>query len=117
VNTKLGDIIQSVPISCHKEGYTLWDSFVVNSAEIDTLDKFVKHFEKTLKINIASVIYGSFMFYSSFFNSEKLESRRHKRIVDIIEGELKVKLGSTITLQICDDSDDDVELPEVLFIL
>ncbi len=114
VNMKLGYLEYVEPISCKKDGYNLWDSFVVNKKDI-TLKCFIELFENEYKIGITAIMYESFMFYNLIFNNEKTKSRMDMKIIDIIEGELKIKLGSTITLQICDDGDDD--LPEVLFML
>ncbi len=114
VNMQLGYLGHAEPISCKKDGYNLWDSFVVNGKDI-TVKGFLELFETQHKIGVTAIMYESFMFYNLIFNNEKTKSRMDMKIVDIIEGEMKVKLGSTVTLQICDDGDDD--LPEVLFML
>ena len=118
VNTRNNEIIQSEPILYAKNGlYNIWDSFVVTKEEVTTVRDFVDFFQNKHQIEVTAIIYGSFMFYSTMYDDEKLANRLNMNIIDIIENEMKIKLESTITLQVYDDGDGDYDLPEVLFIL
>lgn len=55
------------------------------------------------------------MFYSMLLDDDKINVRLCSSIKEIIETEMKVTLGLSITLQIYDD-DIDYDLPEILYI-
>jgi ubiquitin-activating enzyme E1 len=112
VNMQYGLMNYAEPISC--ENNNLWDSFVMDGKDM-TVKELLELFETKHNINVTAIMYENFMFYNLIFNNDKTKSRMDMKIVDVVEGELGIKLGSTMTLQICDDGDDD--LPEVLFIL
>jgi ubiquitin-activating enzyme E1 len=115
---KFGSIINAEPIGCDTGGkYSIWDSFIVNSTEVKSTQDFIDLFQEKHNITITAIIYGNFMFYSTIFDNKKLDERLKMSIVDIIEKETQTKLQGQITLQIYDDSDDDDELPNVLFII
>ncbi|QKF94300.1 ubiquitin activating enzyme [Fadolivirus algeromassiliense] len=100
--------------------YSMWDTFVVQG-DI-TLQEFLDFFEETHKIELDTVTYGNFMMYGVIVNPKKKAQRLNMKIKDIIEKELNVRLDATsITLQVCMSVEDldteDVELPEVLYLL
>jgi len=113
---------EPIKIKSNKVGdkeYTIWDTFVINKPM--SLKEFLEHFENEHKINIDTVTYGNFMLYGLIMNKKKLDARMNLSIKDIIETELNIKLtASSIALQICtdiDDEDNDIELPEVIYLL
>lgn len=110
-----------IAVKKHKVGkteYSMWDRFVLNNC---TLEEFIDNFKNNHNLEIDTVMYGNFMIYGIMLSQMKVNKRLKMKIKDIIEEELGKKLeGSSITLQICcdtDDIDDDTELPEVLFMI
>ena len=124
VNLALPYFGSSDPIGVkkHKVGgkeYSMWDTFVLNKDY--TLEEFLNYFKVTHNLEIDTVMYGNFMIYGMMLSVVKVNKRLKTSIRTIIETELETRLtSSSITLQICTDTDDpidDTELPEVLYIL
>jgi hypothetical protein len=115
-NVATNSITSSVPTSCKADDpYTIWDSIIVLANDAKTVCDFIKFFEIHYKINVSSIIWDKFMFYSMLLDDDKINVRLCSSIKEIIETEMKVTLGLSITLQIYDD-DIDYDLPEILYI-
>jgi ubiquitin-activating enzyme E1 len=115
------DFSEPVPVPFTKLGdqnFSMWDTFIIKGDF--TLQEFLDFFETNYKLNLETVTYGNFMLYSLIINPKKLLSRLNMKIKDILENELNSRISSTsVTLQIyasSDDMENDVELPEVLYI-
>lgn len=105
-------------VKINEEYYSMWDTFIIKG-DI-TLQDLLDIFEENYKLSLDTVTYGNFMLYSLLLNSRKLATRCNMTIKNIIEQELNMTIkSSSITLQIYgsfDDDNDDLELPEVLYI-
>ena len=115
-------ISDPIAVPTHKVGgkdYSMWDTFVLDKDY--TLEEFIKYFETVHNLEIDTVMYRNFMIYGIMLSLAKVNKRMSRKIKDIIEEELQIKLeGPSITLQICTDTDDledDTELPEVLYLI
>ena len=107
-STKIGDKM-----------FSAWDTFIVK--EEMTLQSFLDMFLDEYGLDIDTITYGNCMLYGLMLHPKKVSVRLDMTIRDIIENELNIKVNtSSITLQICtstDDIDDDIELPEVLYLI
>jgi ubiquitin-activating enzyme E1 len=99
--------------------YSMWDTFIIKNDM--TLHEFMQYFDKNYGLRLNYVIYNSFMLYSEMIQPAKFEQRKNKSIKSIIEESLNVKLTNTsINLHIgveTEDENDEIELPQVLYIL
>lgn len=95
---------------------TIWDVFIIHDM---TLSELLNLFLTKYKIDLETIIYGNFMIYSPIINRRKIKLRMKMKIKNIIEKELEIKLDvSSITLQIFSkDENDDLELPEILYLI
>lgn len=96
--------------------YTMWDTFIIQGDK--TLQEFLDKFETDYKLELETITYGDATLYGLILSPMKLNKRLNMKIRDIIEGELGIKINTnSISLQIYASSDDeDIELPEVLYI-
>jgi ubiquitin-activating enzyme E1 len=95
--------------------FGLWDSFSLSHL---TLFEFLKYFKDNYDLEIDTVIYGNFMVYGVLDDDKKVKRKMKAQIKNIIEKDLGIKLGDCINLQIytdINDSNNDVELPEVIY--
>lgn len=99
------------PLCDKNNKYTIWDTFVVTSDIIYVKD-FIEYFKITHNIVITSIILGSQIIYNEMFDDD-IETKLNISLHDML---IKNNVSS-LTLQIFDDSDDDIDLPNVLYIL
>lgn len=109
------------PVTKYKgKNYSLWDSFVVRGPM--TLQKFIDHFEDQDMI-LDFITYESFMLYSTFINSRKLNERLDKEISEILVRDIGKEINGnmiTLTIGVEPDINDkgeeiDVDLPVVKY--
>jgi len=128
VNLALPSFVQSEPMPCahHKsdpaketffypDGWTLWDSFVVDEGDI-TFQQFLDHFTDKHKLNVVSVSCGSSLVYNPYFPTHK--ARLSEKIVGFVRSSVPSytirpadKYLNLVVL--CEDDDEhEVEIPD-----
>eukprot|EP00164_Ancoracysta_twista_P001544 GFYU01002025.1.p1 GENE.GFYU01002025.1~~GFYU01002025.1.p1 ORF type:complete len:1022 (+),score=376.66 GFYU01002025.1:139-3066(+) len=110
----------SEPIPAPKFGrdWTLWHSMDVKG-DI-TLQEFLDHFEKGMKLEVGMISYGPAIVYSSFTQRKKIEERLPLKMSEVCKLVSKKDLpaySKYLVFEICcnDENDEDVETPYVRY--
>lgn len=100
--------------------FTMWDTYVIKENNVRTLGDFINFFKENYNFNVDTVLFGNFMICGVLTSAKTLAKKMNMSIRSIIEEGLEKKItDKTINLQvcICDENDEDIELPEVLYFL
>jgi len=112
VNLAIPFIGMSEPIPCtvhqiKEYEFTFWDSFDIQNGTIITIAELLNYFKEKHKLNIIMISYGQANLYSPFNMKGK-----DKKVIDIIATTSgKQILQSPLVLNVVDDSDTDISLP------
>merc|ERR1712042_153776 len=87
-----------------------------------TMQKFLDHFKEEYKLEVTMMSQGVCMLYSFFMGKDKREERMNMNISDVVQKVSKKRIPAharALTIELCcdDESDEDVEVPYVRYIL
>lgn len=98
--------------------FSIWDIFIIDH-DIK-LSELLTKFKKDYNLELETITYNNFMVYGVLIkiNPTKLAERLDQTIKNILEKNLENNFDNikSINLQICLDSEEDINLPEILYI-
>ncbi|KAL6055224.1 E1 ubiquitin-activating enzyme [Balamuthia mandrillaris] len=134
VNLAVPTFVQSEPLPCavHKsdpakkkryypEGWTLWDSFVVDEGDV-TFKQLLQIFEEKHKLVISSISCGTSLIYNPFFPAHK--ARMDTKISEYVKNHVtsyQIKptdkhIQLVVLVEDVDDDELEVEIPDPLLL-